>query len=70
MPKKTREVWKLKEYNKCYCFERYGNVYTYVFGIKKATDYPWIQENKPKALQIKFAGLVSYLLILLFSALS
>lgn len=52
MPKKTREVWKLKEYNKCYCYERYGNVYTYVFGIKKATDFPWIPENKPKALQV------------------
>ncbi|MCX6147130.1 MAG: hypothetical protein NTW25_07740 [Candidatus Kapabacteria bacterium] len=52
MPKKSRDVWKLKEYNKCYCYERYGNVYTYVFGIKKATDLTWIPENKQRALQI------------------
>ncbi len=42
----------MREYNKCYCYERYGNVYTYVFGIKKSTDFAWVPENKQKALQI------------------
>lgn len=52
MPKKTREVWKLKEYNKCYCYERYGNVYTYVFGIKKSTPFAWTDESKSMALKL------------------
>lgn len=52
MPKKSREVWKLKEYNKCYCFERFGNVHTNVFGIRQKTNLTWIAENKLTALQL------------------
>lgn len=52
MPRKTRTVWKLKEYNGCYCYERYGNVYTYVFGTKKSTPFVWTDESKLMALRL------------------
>jgi len=45
------EKWKLKEYNQCYCYERNGTVYTYVFHKRQTTPLTWMPENKALALQ-------------------
>lgn len=45
------EKWKLKEFNNCYCYNRNGKVYTYVFHNRATTPLNWLPENKELALE-------------------
>lgn len=45
------EKWKLSEFNRCYCYNRNGIVYTYVFHERKSTPLAWTPENKKLALE-------------------